>query len=348
MEVVSIVKMILFTVAFWLFLIVIGFHTPAKRTKKITELLMGGMILFFFLFEILALCAVFFRWKFHTLYWLVLGISVVLFVSSIVQNWDFIMRLIRFKKQETKKQKGSRLWYLPAVVLIVVQMYAGIFYTHIDDDDAFYVATASTTLETDTVFQYNAYTGDEYESLPSRYVLSPFPIFEAGLSRLYGVPSTVLGHTGMFLIFLPVAYFVYDLLGSFFWKNKRKERGLFLLFLAWMNIFGYYSVYTMSTFLLIRIWQGKACLASVFLPLLLYLGCCIILEKQREYTWLLLLMADISCCLLSSMGIILACIMLVVLMVMGLVRFRSLEKAACTALCCLPSLILGAIYIVIR
>ena len=223
MEVVSIVKMILFTVAFWLFLIVIGFHTPAKRTKKITELLMGGMILFFFLFEILALCAVFFRWKFHTLYWLVLGISVVLFVSSIVQNWDFIMRLIRFKKQETKKQKGSRLWYLPAVVLIVVQMYAGIFYTHIDDDDAFYVATASTTLETDTVFQYNAYTGDEYESLPSRYVLSPFPIFEAGLSRLYGVPSTVLGHTGMFLIFLPVAYFVYDLLGSFFWKNKRKE-----------------------------------------------------------------------------------------------------------------------------
>ena len=105
----------------------------------------------------------------------------VLFVSSIVQNWDFIMRLIRFKKQETKKQKGSRLWYLPAVLLIVVQMYAGIFYTHIDDDDAFYVATASTTLETDTVFQYNAYTGDEYESLPSRYVLSPFPIFEAGL-----------------------------------------------------------------------------------------------------------------------------------------------------------------------
>ena len=64
MEVVSIVKMILFTVAFWLFLIVIGFHTPAKRTKKIIELLMGGMILFFFLFEILALCAVFFRWKF--------------------------------------------------------------------------------------------------------------------------------------------------------------------------------------------------------------------------------------------------------------------------------------------
>ena len=345
MEVVSIVKMILFTVAFWLFLIVIGFHTPAKRTKKITELLMGGMILFFFLFEILALCAVFFRWKFHTLYWLVLGISVVLFVSSIVQNWDFIMRLIRFKKQETKKQKGSRLWYLPAVVLIVVQMYAGIFYTHIDVDDASYVATASTTLETDTVFQYNAYTGDEYESLPSRYVLSPFPIFEAGLSRLYGVPSTVLGHTGMFLIFLPVAYFVYDLLGSFFWKNKREERGLFLLFLAWMNIFGYYSVYTMSTFLLIRIWQGKAVLAAVILPFLIYLGLALVLEDQPEYPWLLLAMVNLAACHVSSMGIMLAPVVTGLFVLLALVKNRSPRRFLYGILCCMPSLLLGGVYL---
>ena len=337
MEVVSIVKMILFTVAFWLFLIVIGFHTPAKRTKKITELLMGGMILFFFLFEILALCAVFFRWKFHTLYWLVLGISVVLFV-----------RLIRFKKQETKKQKGSRLWYLPAVVLIVVQMYAGIFYTHIDDDDAFYVATASTTLETDTVFQYNAYTGDEYESLPSRYVLSPFPIFEAGLSRLYGVPSTVLGHTGMFLIFLPVAYFVYDLLGSFFWKNKRKERGLFLLFLAWMNIFGYYSVYTMSTFLLIRIWQGKAVLAAVILPLLFYYLLCAYKNEYQIQDIIQIFLTTGAAALTSSMGIFLAPIMVALGAFAGIIQTRKIGIAWKLLAGCIPCIILTGIYLLLR
>ena len=332
MEVVSIVKMILFTVAFWLFLIVIGFHTPAKRTKKITELLMGGMILFFFLFEILALCAVFFRWKFHTLYWLVLGISVVLFVSSIVQNWDFIMRLIRFKKQETKKQKGSRLWYLPAVVLIVVQMYAGIFYTHIDDDDAFYVATASTTLETDTVFQYNAYTGDEYESLPSRYVLS----------------STVLGHTGMFLIFLPVAYFVYDLLGSFFWKNKRKERGLFLLFLAWMNIFGYYSVYTMSTFLLIRIWQGKAVLAAVILPLLFYYLLCAYKNEYQIQDIIQIFLTTGAAALTSSMGIFLAPIMVALGAFAGIIQTRKIGIAWKLLAGCIPCIILTGIYLLLR
>ena len=67
-----------------------------------------------------------------------------------------------------------------------------------------------------------------------------------------------------------------------------------MIFCAVLIWFSGYSIYNSENFQMIRIWQGKACLASVFLPLLLYLGCCIILEKQREYTWLLLLMADMS------------------------------------------------------
>lgn len=349
MEVVSIIKMILYTVALLLFLIVIGFHTPARRTRKITELLTGGLVLFFFFFEILALCAVFFRWKFHTLYWLVLGVSAVLFVSSIIRNWDFMMKLIRFKqKEETKKYTGSRLWYVPAIVLIVFQMYMGIFYTHIDDDDAFYVATASTTLETDTVFQYNAYTGDEYETLPSRYVLSPFPIFEAVLSRLYNVPSTVLAHTGMFLIFLPIAYFVYDLFGYFFWKEKRKERGLLLLLLAWMNLFGYYSVYTMSTFLLIRIWQGKAVLAAVILPLLFYYLMQAYKNGYQKQNLVMIFLTTGAAALTSSMGIFLAPIMVALGAFSGIIQTRKIGVAFKLLAGCIPCIILAGIYLLLK
>ena len=131
------------------------------------------------------------------------------------------------------------------------------------------------------------------------------------------------------------------------WTDEH-ARGIFMIFCAVLIWFSAYSVYNSENFQMIRIWQGKACLASVFLPLLLYLGIGIILEKEQEYSWLLLLLADISCCLLSSMGIILACMMLVILLIMGLVRFHSLQKAACTALCCLPSLLLGLVYIMIR
>ena len=168
------------------------------------------------------------------------------------------------------------------------------------------------------------------------------------MSSLCGFHPAIVAHMIFPAVFIFMAYVVLYQYAKKWFPEQKNAREIFMIFCAVLIWFSGYSIYNSENFQMIRIWQGKACLASVFLPLLLYLGCCIILEKQREYTWLLLLMADISCCLLSSMGIILACIMLVVLMVMGLVRFRSLEKAACTALCCLPSLILGAIYIVIR
>lgn len=60
----------------------------------------------------------------------------VLFVSSIVQNWDFIMRLIRFKKQETKNKRKQTLVSSGGCLNSRSDVCRD-FYTHIDDDDAF-------------------------------------------------------------------------------------------------------------------------------------------------------------------------------------------------------------------
>lgn len=254
----------------------------------------------------------------------------------------------RMSGNDEKTHMETSVYFWIAAVLIIFQLAVASFLAHMDADDAFYVATATTSVHTDTIFSINPYTGYAYAHLPSRYVLSPFPVFLAVVSSLCGFHPAIVAHMIFPAVFIFMAYVVLYQYAKKWFPEQKNARGIFMIFCAVPIWFSGYSIYNSENFQMIRIWQGKACLASVFLPLLLYLGCCIILEKQREYTWLLLLMADISCCLLSSMGIILACIMLVILMVMGLVRFRSLEKATCTALCCLPSLILGAIYIVIR
>ena len=232
--------------------------------------------------------------------------------------------------------------------LILLQLVAASFLAHMDADDAFYVATATTSVHTDTVFSINPYTGYSYTRLPSRYVLSPFPIFLAVISSLVGLHPAIVAHVIFPVVFIFMAYLVLYQYAKRWFPEDEHARGIFMIFCAVLIWFSAYSVYNSENFQMIRIWQGKACLASVFLPLLLYLGIGIILEKEQEYSWLLLLLADISCCLLSSMGIILACMMLVILLIMGLVRFHSLQKAACTALCCLPSLLLGLVYIMIR
>ena len=247
-----------------------------------------------------------------------------------------------------EKTGKMSFYFVVAAILILLQLVAASFLAHMDADDAFYVATATTSVHTDTVFSINPYTGYSYTRLPSRYVLSPFPIFLAVISSLVGLHPAIVAHVIFPVVFIFMAYLVLYQYAKRWFPEDEHARGIFMIFCAVLIWFSAYSVYNSENFQMIRIWQGKACLASVFLPLLLYLGIGIILEKEQEYSWLLLLLADISCCLLSSMGIILACMMLVILLIMGLVRFHSLQKAACTALCCLPSLLLGLVYIMIR
>ena len=66
----------------------------------------------------------------------------------------------------------TSVYFWIAAVLIIFQLAVASFLAHMDADDAFYVATATTSVHTDTIFSINPYTGYAYAHLPSRYVLS--------------------------------------------------------------------------------------------------------------------------------------------------------------------------------
>lgn len=90
-----------------------------------------------------------------------------------------------------------------AILLILLQVAVLVFYAHMDADDSFYVGTATTAVETDTIFEVNPYTGALYQALPRRYVLSPFPVFLAVVSRLCaGLHPAIVAHTVFSAVFL--------------------------------------------------------------------------------------------------------------------------------------------------
>ena len=98
---------------------------------------------------------------------------------------------------------------------------------------------------------------------------------------------------------------------------------------------------------MIRIWQGKALLAAALIPILFYLSMTITMEEKPQYPWYLLLLANIACCLLSSMGIILAPLLQGAFALLGLIRYRSPKRFVYSLLCCLPSVALGIVYILL-
>ncbi|MGN0399505.1 MAG: DUF6077 domain-containing protein [Blautia sp.] len=348
------IKIFLITAGLLILVFGLGlFWVKEEREESGPEILIKGMITALAVFEIAALGATALDISYHSLVFLYKGILILSATGSFyvrrhrVKIWGKRILKNLSEKRFWNKWK-SYAWCLPALLLICFQVYVGVSATHIDDDDAFYVATASTTIETDSLFQYSSYTGERMEEKPARYVLSPFPVFMAMLSEIYRMPPAVFAHTCMPLLMIPLAYIVYGLFGRFLFGKNRKKRGIFLWLIAWMNLFGYYSIYTASTFLLIRIWQGKALLAAVFVPLLLfYLIQWYIEEKKQKGIWYLSVVS-LALALCSSMGIFFAPLMIGVTGLLKCVKERKIKILFYTIILCIPCGILGILYLFIK
>ena len=318
-----------------------------KRKKDYTfgESFLAGIIFMFALAEILILPAIYRKLSLHfvtTVFAVIMGAAAVYGLWELRKDAKAHIRRIRRELPQVS------FWMWIAATAILVQILIAVVYAHMDADDAFYVAQATSGVQTDTIFEIIPYTGQKYYGIASRYILSPFPVFLAVVSQLSaGLHPAIMAHMIFPAVFLPVVYSVQYLLGKKWFPGDKRAQGMYLFLTACICSFSAYSVYNSGSFQMIRIWQGKALLASAFLPLLLYICQSVLMEKKPEYPWVLLAMADLSCCLLSSMGIILGTMMLGVFLLLCLVIRRDWRAFLKGIICCIPSLVLGVFYILI-
>lgn len=329
---------------FWLIVIPLGAGIPLLRKKQdcnFGEYLLTGYLLLFSVSEVFSLTAT----------WLKLPLHVLSAAYGIVATGLALWGVYCFhkKKQPLFSKKmfaGVSVYMWLAFVLIIVQAVMCSVMAHMDADDCFYVATATTSIQSDSVFKVNAYTGGIYKKLPKRYILSPFPIFLAVVSQLSGgLHPAIMAHMVFPAVFVPVSYLVQYFIAKKLFGNDRNARGIYLLLAVLMTGFSAYSVYNTGSFQMVRIWQGKAVLAAMLLPMVFYLCLCLFVGKEKRYPWYFLAMATMSCCLVSSMGIVLAPLMIGCFLLASLVFNRDISHILRAFLCCLPSLLLGLIYI---
>lgn len=258
-----------------------------------------------------------------------------------------IVELFMKKKQWLFPEwKFPSLYLLLALVVIAVQLYTLIRYAHFDADDSFYVGTSATGVYTNTIFSVNPYTGKAYTELPRRYLFSQYPVFLSIISKLTGnLSPLILAHTVFPVVFVGMAYLLQSLFAKRWFHGKKEQQGIYLLMIAVMCGFCAYSKRNAADFQMIRIWQGKAFLASVFLPLLFLLLLDFLQKKEHRFRWWILLLADISCCYLSSMGVLLAVFVFSIFMFLHFIMYRNLKELIKVVFCMIPSLVLGGLYI---
>lgn len=304
--------------------------------------LLAGFLMMISVFEVLCVPMTFAKAPFTVLSitWLTV-ILILCFISIIVNNkilFDTIKNLI------------NRITRLPMVAyitigLIAIQVYVLLFYMHIDDDDALYVGIATTARYTNTILEFDPYTGEQLLQSLNRYALSLLPVFYAAVSFFVNIHAAIFMHSVIPAFLIPLAYIVYYNIAALFFAKNKTAIWTFLMFVCIANIFGYVSVYTASTFFLFRIWQGKAVLASILLPLAFLFFMRAIRYKSNFTSWMLVFLTMTAAGTVSSMGIFLAPMLLMLLAILFSFVRKKIRIILYALLCCAPNICLALIYL---
>ena len=235
------------------------------------------------------------------------------------------------------------LGHLAALALICYQLYFIHHHMYLEWDDTYYVNLANEAVYSNQIYWVYPETGS-FADFDKRYVLSLWPIFYAWLSKLIGVIPTVMAHTILPWLIIPLAYMIYALIGKRLFPKDSQIQGMFLAMAVFLHLFMSGQHTSGLTFLSITPWVGKGVLAAVLLPMLFYMVFRAI-EKGSPGDWILMGITGLGGCLLSSMGIMLIPVFIGTSVLLTTLRKRRVMDIVCGLAACAPCLILGIYYI---
>ena len=331
-------------------------HSSLKREDdRLAECMVTGYLMMFAVCQIISIPMILLEVHFSVFCRILAAVYLILAVLGLLRGRTWLAENIR----EMMKNIGHHAWTVyAAVAAVLVQAYYYVQYMVTNLDDAYFVAVATTAIETDTMYRFSPYTGRAVTGFNLRYCLSPFSMLQAFLSKCLGVHPSTLDHTIMAPALVIVAYLVYISMGKLLFtaesiteekkESREKMIGLFLLFLSMVHVTSYYCMRNQGSVLLVRIWQGKATLASVLIPFLFYHCYRMAQKPQEKGNTAILLMAGFSCCLVSSMGIVLPMVMMGIFALLFGVFRKNGRYVANMMTGCIPGILYGVLYIVLK
>lgn len=269
--------------------------------------------------------------------------SAVILLTAVLGTccWRDILEDLRTLWGEAREYLS--LGHIVAFILICYQLYFIHHHMYLEWDDTYYVNLANEAVHSNKIYWIYPETGT-LADFDKRYVLSLWPIFYAWLSKLTGVIPTVMAHTILPWLIIPLAYMVYALIGKCLFKGDKQMQGMFLAFAVMFHLFMSGEHTAGLTFLSITPWVGKAVLATVLIPMLFYFTMRTIRETKTG-NWILLCIAGLGGCLLSSMGIMLTPVFVGGAVFLLALQKRDIRYFLCGIAACIPCVVLGVYYI---
>lgn len=305
-----------------------------KQRQRFSERLIIGFLVIQVLFQICALPFIYFDTTLTLLIkvWSVF-ISVVVFVSIL---------LIRKRFAEDIKGisgiiKLNRKSFMAMLLIIVAVCYYVSINGQQNDDAVYYIGLINTTLAMDSMYRFNVYSGMGMDSLYLRRALVTFDIHTASLCKIFNVHPLVLARIGRACLNVILTAATLYLFGLLLYRKDLEQRERKSCILAGMalvmNFMFIGNIYTNSTFLLTRAYEGKAFSANVLILFTIYTCIKIMTEHTRcQYLQLLLLLwasVAVSSSALAVNAVVAVMTLLAYYVVRGIDRTKVKENEKC-------------------
>lgn len=279
------------------------------------------------------------------------GVFITLYGKKKKPSWGFS----KMGKWESISLE-EKIVFLLFLVIVGFQLYMAFTRASFDGDDAYYGVHAVAAQQIDTLYRVNPYTGRS-APLDVRHALALFPIWEAYVGEMSSVHATIVTHTAVPLILIPLTYILYYQIGKILLRNRKDMLPMFMVVIALWQMFGNISIYTAETFFLTRTWQGKSFAGNFIIPAVIWIFLVLFVRSSSGKVigweeafnengsgpWILLACLNFAGGASSSLAILLSCLLSAGLAVLFAIRERSFGILVKVSLCCVP----GGLYVLL-
>ena len=120
---------------------------------------------------------------------------------------------------------AERIEWLLFFALLAFQLYKAAAYASFDGDDAYYVVESLIAQQADVMYRILPYTGRPTD-LDMRHALAVFPMWIAYIASKSGIHATIVSHTIMPLVLIPLSYLVYYEIGKRLFRREAYDNGV--------------------------------------------------------------------------------------------------------------------------
>jgi len=271
-----------------------------RKNKVIREGL--SLIVGFFAYYILFFIVCFpFMIKYRPLSWFISAwipvVGIVLLISLIL-NFKGILSSAEKALEEIKLHKIA---YLVIFAIILIQIVIVTTSYNFTLDAAYYVSNVTTSLDTNMINVYDPFTGAWQDHYEVRYLFATYPINDAVMCKLFGIPAliqTKLTMSGTVIILVNVLYLM---ISKYFYKDDYKGISIMFGMIFFVNTM-FYTIFTSSLFLLSRTYEGKTVVGNLSILVIFYIFILLINDEDVYLPWLSIFIISLGSMTISSSG----------------------------------------------